>query len=247
MQALILAAGFGKRLRPLTDTMPKALVPVRGTPLLLHSLDCLAKIDEIDEVVLVVGHRKQDIMAAVGAEYRGMRIVYVENPRYETTNNVFSLALAQPYIHEDCLMLECDIYYGDTLLQALRNGGGDCSILVSPFDARTMNGSVVFADEADRAKALVIKRDQGEGFDYAGALKTVNAYRFTQSFLRDVLMPNLETYVQTQGVNSYYELVIGGLIYYGNCDIRVVRLPATEWYEIDDADDLAIAEAAQTL
>ncbi len=245
MQAIILAAGFGKRLRPLTDRMPKALVPVKGTPLLLHALNCLARSGKITEVVLVVGHRKQDIMQAVGSEYLGMPIVYVENPQYETTNNVYSLALAAPYAREDCLLLECDIYYSDDLIQTLLSGQGGCNILVSPFDPATMNGSVVFADEEDRCQALVIKRDQGEGFDYAHALKTVNAYFFRQDFVTRVLMPNLEVYVKTQGVNSYYELVIGGLIYYRNNDIRVLRISAERWYEVDDEQDLALAQQAE--
>ena len=244
MQAIILAAGFGKRLQPLTDQMPKALVPVKGAPLLFHALNCLSRTEKISEVILVVGHRKQDIMQAVGGVYKGMAMTYVENPVYDKTNNVYSLALAKPYIKEDCLLLECDIYYSDDLLEALLSGEGDCRILVSPFDPATMNGSVVFADEESRCQSLVIKRDQGEGFDYEKALKTVNAYYFTKDFAASVLLPNLETYVKTQGVSSYYELVIGGLIYYQNSDIRAISIPADRWYEVDDTHDLELAEQA---
>lgn len=245
MQAIILAAGFGKRLRPLTDETPKALTPVRGEPLLMHSLRALARCGRISEVIVVVGHLKQKIEQAVGPEFEGMAITYVENPLYDSTNNVYSLALAAPYVREDCLLLECDILYSDDLIAALLAGEGECDILVSPFDARTMNGSVVFADADGRARRLVIKRDQGAGFDYAGALKTVNAYRFSGAFLKTVLMPNLKTYIETQGVNSYYELVIGGLIYYGNNDVRVLRIGADRWREIDDMDDLRLAEEAE--
>ncbi|NLV57886.1 MAG: phosphocholine cytidylyltransferase family protein [Clostridiales bacterium] len=244
MQAIILAAGFGKRLRPLTETLPKALVPVKGTPLLIHALDCLARAKVITQVILVVGHRAEDIRSVVGNEYKGMEVLYVENPQYETTNNVYSLALARPLLKDACLLLECDIYYTDDLIQALLTGQGECRILVSPFNRATMNGSVVFAKEDGRCKALVLKRDQGEDFDDSSALKTVNAYLFQKEFLLDVLMPNLDTYVKTQGVNSYYELVIGGLIYYGNNDIRALTIPASRWYEVDDLHDLALAEQA---
>ncbi|MEA5013895.1 MAG: phosphocholine cytidylyltransferase family protein [Candidatus Limiplasma sp.] len=244
MQAIILAAGFGKRLRPLTDAMPKALVPVKGVPLLLHALDCLDRTRAVTQVILVVGHRMEDIKSAVGTRYGGMDIAYVENPLYESTNNVYSLALARPLVKGACLLLECDIYYTDDLIQALLAGQGECNILVSPFDGATMNGSVVFAGEDGRCKSLVIKRDQEEGFDYTAALKTVNAYFFQKEFILEVLMPNLETYVKTQGVNSYYELVIGALIYYGNNDIRALSIPASRWYEVDDQQDLALAEKA---
>ncbi len=244
MQAIILAAGFGKRLRPLTDHMPKALVPVKGQPLLFHGLDCLARSGQITEVVVVVGHRKQDIMDALGGSYKGMAITYVENPLYEETNNVYSLALAKPYLREDCLLLECDLYYTDDLIKRLLSASGDCGILVSPYNAATMNGSVVFADEEGRCQALVIKRDQGPDFDYSKALKTVNGYFFRKAFLTEVLMPNIEMYIKTQGLSSYYELVIGGLIYYRNNDIRAVMFPASRWYEVDDSADLAMTEHA---
>lgn len=245
MQAIILAAGFGKRLRPLTDRMPKALVPVKGEPLLLRALDCLARTGKITQVILVVGHRKQDIIDAVGGEYGGMSIVYVENPRYEETNNVYSLALTRPYIREDCLLLECDIYYTDDLIATLLSGRGDCNILVSPMNPATMNGSVIFAEDDGRCQSLVLKRDQGPDFDHTKALKTVNAYLLRHAFLTEVLMPNLDIYIQTQGVNSYYELVIGGLIYYRNSDIRAISIPADRWYEVDDEQDLALAEMAE--
>lgn len=243
MQAMILAAGFGKRLRPLTDTMPKALVPVGGKPLIVNALDCLSRF-EFSEVIIVVGHRKGDIMNAIGHEYKGIKITYVENPLYETTNNIYSFYLAKDYIREDTLMLECDIFYRSDLIETLLSGKAACNVLVSPYDKDTMDGSVVFCDAGDRCQRLVIKRDQTAGFDYQGALKTVNGYLFTKAFLSDVLLPNIETYLKTQGVNSYYELVIGGLIYYGNCDIRVTRISADRWYEIDDQKDLARAEAA---
>jgi len=224
--------------------MPKALVPVKGTPLLFHALDSLARCQKVTEVILVVGHRKHDIINAVGTQYRGMAVTYVENPDYETTNNVYSLAMTRPYIREDCLLLECDIYYTDDLIATLLTGQGECNILVSPYDGETMNGSVVFADNAGRCTSLVIKRDQQSGFDYTHALKTVNAYSFQRNFITRVLMPNLQAYIDTQGVNSYYELVIGGLIYYRNNDIRAVSIPANRWYEVDDPQDLALAESA---
>ena len=88
----------------------------------------------------------------------------------------------------------------------------------------------------------VIKRDQGEGFDYADKFKTVNVYIFKRDFVENKFFRFVDTYVQHQGVNSYYELVLGGLIYWGNADIRAVEISADEWCEIDDMEDLKRAE-----
>lgn len=242
MQALILAAGSGQRLRPITDTVPKSLVKVNGISLLENALQHLSHRD-ISEVIIVVGDKKEKVVAAIGYEYGGMRIIYVENPLYNVTNNVYSLWLARNYIHGDLLMLECDLFYRRSLIDEVLSGKADCNILVSPFDKSCMNGTVVTADPEGRVTSLVIKRDQTGRYDYSDKLKTVNIYFFRKAFVLDCYFPAIETYIKTQSVQSYYELVLGSLIYFGNNDIRIVPVSKDEWKEIDDMEDLKIAEA----
>lgn len=242
MQALILAAGMGTRLKPLTDSVPKCLTEINGTPLIFNALDCLAESGKIDSAVIVVGYLADKIRAAVGSEWRGMKITYVENEIFASTNNVYSFYLAKPFITDDCVMLECDLFYRASLLEKIIAENAACNILVSPYNAKTMDGTVIFADENGKAKSLVIGKRQGEGFDYSGALKTVNIYRFNKEFITERLFPAVELYVKTQSVNSYYELVLGSLIYYGNDDIRVTVTDESTWCEVDDLHDLEIAE-----
>src|SRR5690554_5086347 len=99
MQAIILAAGFGSRLRPITENIPKSLVEINGTPLLLNTLNHLSKYP-INEVIIVIGHLKEKIMKKIGHEYKNMRILYVENPIFDKTNNVYSLYLTKNYIYD---------------------------------------------------------------------------------------------------------------------------------------------------
>ncbi len=242
MQAVILLAGYGKRLRPLTDRIPKALVEVDGTPLLLNALNHLSGRD-IDEVVLVVGDKWEQVQALVGGSYAGMKITYVVNERFRETNNVCSFLLAAPHLHDDVLLLECDLFYRRGLLDTLLERGrdADCAILVSPYDPARMDGTVVHAAPDGHVRSLAVKRAQGPGFDYAGALKTVNIYRFSRAFVCDRLMPMVDAFVRTHGENSYYELVIGALVYFQLDDIRAVTVPPAQWAEIDDLDDLEAA------
>ena len=241
MQALILAAGFGKRLRPLTDKIPKALVEVNGTPLLLNALNHLSKY-KIDEVIIVTGHMKDKIVNRIGFNYSNMKIIYVDNPIYDKTNNVYSLYLAKNYIHDDLILLECDLFYNQKLIDTIMQGQADCNILVSPYDQKTMNGTVIKVDSENNAQALIIKRDQGQGFDYTNMMKTVNIYTFKKDFAIRQFFPAVELYIKTESINSYYELVLGSLIYYGNSNIKVVPIDATEWCEIDDMEDLKRAQ-----
>lgn len=237
MQALILAAGLGKRLKPLTEKMPKSLIEVNGKPILINILDHLSGRD-IHEVLLVVGDKKDIIINSVGHFYKNMKITYIENPIFDKTNNVYSFWLAKNYIHEDLLMLECDLFFNRHLIDIILQGMADCNILVSRFDKHTMDGSVVEIDNEYNVKSLIIKKFQNESFDFSDKMKTVNIYFFRKKFIIDQFLPMLELYVKTQSVNSYYELVLGALIYFKNADIKAVEIDATEWCEIDNMADL---------
>ena len=238
MKALILAAGFGKRLQPITNTMPKSMVEVNGTPLLVNALNNLTSLG-ITEIGIVVGHMADYIKEHIGTEFNGARISYYENPRYLETNNIVSLYNAIDFCDDDMLMLECDIYYHKEMLEHLLKGKGECSILVSPFNPDTMDGTVIRVEE-DRALELILGKWQGEDFDYSDTRKTVNMYRFTKEFAAKY-MPLIKWYVENMGEQSYYEKVLGSLLYLRECDIRIVEVPESMWCEVDDADDLARA------
>lgn len=236
MKALILAAGFGKRLQPITDTIPKSMVKVNNTPLLVNALNNLSDLKNITEIGIVIGHKANYIKEQIGGEWKGIPIYYFENERYLETNNVVSLYKAFDFCDDDMLMLECDIYYHVDMLKRLQNGLGDCSILVSPFNPLTMDGSVIVV-EGDIAQNLILGKWQGDEFDYSNTRKTVNMYKFSKDFVKNRYMPLIEWYVKNMGENSYYEKVLGSLIYYRECDIRVVEVPEEMWCEIDDYHD----------
>jgi len=241
MQAVILAAGFGKRLRPITDAVPKALVEVGGAPLLVNALEQLSAF-AVAETVIVVGHKKDMIIERIGHTYGNMRITYVENPDYAQTNNVYSLYLAKNYIHDDVILLECDLFYNRNVIDAVMRGKGACNILVSPFNPQTMDGTVLCVSPDMTVESLLVKRRQGPAFDPAGKMKTVNIYTFRQEFLEKSFFPLLAAYVETQSRNSYYELVLGALVYFGEHDIRAVAVDESSWCEIDDVHDLERAQ-----
>ena len=171
MKALILAAGFGKRLRPITNTIPKSMVEVNGTPLLVNALNNLYSIGDISEIGIVVGHMADYIKSHIGTKWKGIPIKYYENDRYLETNNVVSLYKAIDFCNDDMLMLECDIFYRKEMLEALKRGKGECSILVSPFNKNTMDGTVIEV-ERDVAKALILGKEKNLTILILGKLLT---------------------------------------------------------------------------
>lgn len=239
MKALILAAGFGKRLQPITNSVPKSMVKVKNTPLLVSTLNSLTALGIMD-IGIVVGHMADYIKNSIGSCFNGAKISYFENPRFLETNNVVSLYNASEFCDDEMLMLECDIYYRFEVLKLLSEGKGDCSILVSPYNPATMDGTVIRVD-GDKATELILGKWQNRDFDYSSTRKTVNMYRFSKQFA-SIYIQLVQWYVQNVGEQSYYEKVLGSLLYLRECDVRIVEVPEDMWCEIDDADDLARAQ-----
>ena len=241
MQALILAAGSGKRLDPLTEDLPKALVEVNGTPLLVNILNNL-KSTGITLVIIVVGHMKEKIIQRIGYEFNGLHIAYVVNDAYETTNNIYSLWLARDIINDDVLLLECDLFFNGDLLETVMKDESECTILTSDYNSETMNGTVITIDPDNNADSMILKIDQRPGLDLSKCKKTANIYRMNKQFIKNKFMPAIDLYVRTQDVSSFYEIVLGALIYFKSSVIKAVNVPENMWFEIDDLEDLRRAE-----
>lgn len=240
MKALILAAGFGKRLQPITNSIPKSMVEVNNTPLLINSLRAL-KHYNVDEIGIVVGHMADYIQSKIRDNFEGIPVVYFNNADYLTTNNVYSLYKALPFCNDELLMLECDIFYQKEMLLPLVQRNADCSILVSPFNPETMDGTVVRVQE-NRAVELILGKWQDENFDYSSAFKTVNMYHFSKDFITKYIQL-VKWYVENISTQSYYEKLLGTMIYLKEFDFRVVQVPEEMWCEIDNADDLSRANS----
>ena len=180
-KAVILAAGSGRRMRPFTDTLPKCLVPVNGTPILVNALTHLCEAG-IRETVIVVGHYKEKVYELVGDDFRDMRIIYVEAMDYDATNNMYSLWLAREHLCEDMLLLEADVFFDRQLLdKMLSQEGGNLAAVArhQPW----MSGTVASVDRENNIQALLDTRHQAVAFDYTKVYKTVNIYLLRREFL----------------------------------------------------------------
>lgn len=240
MQVIILAAGSGKRLYPLTETTPKCLVEVHGKPIIFNALDALVAAG-IERIVIVTGHLAEQVKGRIGGDWKGVPVVYVHNPDYAKTNNIYSLWLARGHMDRDSVLMECDLFFDPELIARLLEGDWDSVALVDPFKP-FMDGTVVAVNERGMISRMVLPKDQKQPFDYADKFKTVNIYRFSRSFLSDVFVPNLDLYVKTLKHDQYYELLLTVLIYMGYDKLKAVSLQGIRWMEIDDFQDLERAE-----
>ena len=240
MQAIILAAGMGKRLKELTSEATKCMVKVNGVAMIDRMMGHLDKLG-LSRIVVVVGYEGQKLMDYIDALGVSTPVVYVDNNIYNKTNNIYSLYLAKDYlVQEDTILLESDLVFEEAVLHRLINHPYPSLVLVDKFES-WMDGTVVTLDEQDNIKSFVAKRE----FDFNRIdeyYKTVNIYKFSKEFSELYYVPFLEIYCKALGTNEYYEQVLKVITFLEDPHIKAVKLEGEKWYEIDDVQDLDIAE-----
>lgn len=242
MQAIILAAGMGKRLGEYTQNNTKCMLEVNGVRLIDRALEYLHN-SHISRVVLVVGYKAQNVIDYVGPDYKGMKVVYVTNPIYDKTNNIYSLYLAREYLKdEDTILLESDLIYDESVILKLINDPSPNLALVAKYET-WMDGTMVRINEENEILTFVPKA----AFKYSDIeyyYKTVNIYKLSKDFSATKYIPFLEAYSQAVGNNEYYENVLRIISFLNAHELKALPLDSGEkWYEIDDKQDLDIAEA----
>ena len=239
-RALILAAGRGNRLQPLTADIPKCLVEIGGESLLERALRALASQDVV-EAVIVVGYKGGVIRDRLGSRFAGIDIRYVEAPDYATTNNIRSLWDARDYLDQDLLLLEADIAFDPTVIASLLNNPGN-SIAVAPYH-RTLSGTVVRRDSHGRVTEFTLGADQDKRFNTNHTFKTVNIYLLREKLLRKEILPRLCRAIDAGQVQDYYESIFRDCVDDKTLvDLAAIDVSASRWCEIDDDRDRDAAE-----
>lgn len=241
MQAIILAAGMGTRLKKLTSNNTKCMVKVNGVTLIERALSILDR-KSLSRIVLVVGYQAQNLIEFVKTLNIKTPVIFIENNIYDKTNNIYSLTLAKEYAcEEDTLLLESDLIFEEALIDALLDDKRETLALVDKFE-NWMDGTCTILDDND----CIVDFVAGKYLDFANKdeyYKTVNIYKFSSHFSRNTYFPFLEAYAGAMGNNEYYESVIKLIAMLETKEIRAKRLKGQKWYEIDDAQDLDIAES----
>ena len=241
MQAIILAAGMGKRLGELTHHNTKCMVRVGGVTLIERMLRQLDR-KALSRIVIVEGYEGQKLVDHVRSLGIRTPVVLLHNPVYESTNNIYSLSLAKNYLlEEDTLLLESDLIFEETVLDLLLGDSRDTLALVDRY-APWMDGTCLKLDEDDGIVEFTSVKD----LDYGrtdGYYKTVNLYKFSRHFSDTLYVPFLEAYLSALGKNEYYEQVLRVIASQDRTVIRAKRLSGQLWYEIDDLQDLDIAQS----
>ena len=242
MQAIILAAGMGRRLGELTKENTKCMVPVNGTRLIDRLLGQLSGL-ALNRVIIVVGYQGQKLIDYIGHRYDDqLKIEFAENPIYDKTNNIYSLSIVKNQLQEDdTLLIESDLIFSDRFFPMILENPYPNLALVAKYES-WMDGTMVRLDDEQNIVNFISK----EAFDYsdvASYYKTVNIYKFSKDFLQQQYVPFLDAYTKAVGNNEYYENVLRIISLLNSHNMKALPVGNEKWYEIDDKQDLDIAEA----
>lgn len=231
--ALLLAAGTGSRLQPLTHSAPKCLTQVNGIPILEQQVRCLEQCG-FERLVIVLGHMENCVRDYLKRRSSTLRIEYITNPWYRTTNNIYSLWMAREVIREPFLLLEADLFFDWSLLSPMLQTDSIAVSTIRPW----MKGTTVALDRHRRVVSMHVGAGSIPG---KSSLKTVNIYSLSAATWQDI-SERLDNHITAGKVSDYYEVVFRDLIAEGIISLRPVLFDHKRWYEIDTLADLFAAE-----
>lgn len=231
--ALLLAAGMGSRLSPLTDSTPKCLVEVNQIPILERLMRSLRS-HGFKRLFVVTGHLSEVIEDYLGSHYADIEITYIHSPLYNTTNNIYSLWLAGKVINEPFMLIESDLVFQPELLTPMLQPDRVAISKMLPW----MNGTTVTLDQKHQFEAFCLGTASRND---ASHYKTVNIYNFSRKTWK-LIWARLDQYISAGKVNGYYEVVFAEMVAEGTISLVPVFFDPARWYEIDTLEDLRAAE-----
>jgi len=228
MKAVILAAGIGKRLKPLTNNLPKAFLPIDGIPLIHYSLNNL-KNSDITSVTIVVGFMEDFIKKKLGNTFNGIDITYVSNKEYANTGSMYSLSQTEKIVDDDIILLESDLIYEKKSITELIKHPYPNVILTASI--RNSGDEVyIHTDEEGYLKNL------GKNIEKADAIgELVGISKLSFSFFKKLCKIAEEDYEKGER-NYHYEEVIYKLS--KNTPVKCLLKKDLLWTEIDYYNDL---------
>ncbi len=231
--ALLLAAGTGSRLFPLTKSSPKCLTLVNETSILERLINNLKK-QGFKRLVIVTGYKNECIMDFLGSNSGDLHIEYIHSPLYRTTNNIYSLWMARNIINEPFVLFESDLVLNTSLLDEMVFPDKMAVARMQPW----LNGTTVSISKQNQ----ITKFHKGTTDTYTDIrYKTVNIYSFSLLSWR-AIVKKLNQYIAMGSVNCYYETVFSEMIDNKTLSFESVSFDHQPWYEIDTMNDLSETE-----
>jgi choline kinase len=235
--AIILAAGTGSRLKPLTDHAPKCLTEINGVPILVNTLRNLEQTG-VSRCTIVVGYLEDVILSTVGNKFGEIEISYILNTRYSSTNDMYSLWLARYALESGCILLEGDIFFkAPTLLRALANNSDRSCYLAGRYNGK-MDEILISADGHNLIRSIDVLR--GKAGEQSAHHYMSTGILIIQSAYGKLFSQWLADSVHSNDVHLLFDDVLSEHVH--SKELYITEVEQKEWVEIDRIEDVAEAE-----
>jgi HAD superfamily hydrolase (TIGR01450 family) len=231
-KAIILAAGIGSRLRPLTEYKPKTLVEVDGKPILGHTIDALLK-NDVRDIVIVCGYLAQTIRDYCERAYPGNAFTFIENTEYDSTNNLYSLYLARKHLTEDIIVMNGDLVFDASIIKKLKT---EKTSSVAVDVGRYIEESMKIIVEGGTVRHISKKITPEDAYGCS-----IDIYKFIKSDAK-ALVAELERTIAGGNRMEWTEVGLDRLFASQKIKARPCPIDSARWFEIDNLEDLHYAE-----
>lgn len=231
--ALLLAAGTGSRLFPLTQFAPKCLTLVNQKSILERLVANLIK-QGFKRLVIVTGHEQECIIDVLGQKFESLDIEYIHSPKYKTTNNIYSLWMARKVMQEPFVLFESDLVLNSALLDNMVYPNRMAVAEMQPW----LNGTTVSIGSNNTVTRF---HEKGGDDQTNKQFKTVNIYSFCLATWEQISR-SLNAFIEAGMNNCYYETVFAEMVQNKSLTLAPVSFDHQNWYEIDTINDLKKAE-----
>lgn len=230
MKALILASGMGKRLLPLTNYEPKSLIKIGDKSILEYQIDNLLSCD-IKDIIITTGHYEDKIKSHMKLKYPNLNISYVNNPKYSSTNYIYSIWLTKHLIDDDIILIHGDLFFEKTILHnLLKESCNNCVIVNKTIKPPEKDFKAVI--ENNRVIKIGTKFT-GENTFFLAPLYKMSKYSFL------LWLDEIEIYIKKGIIQSYAEDA------FNDISDKIFLQPLYNYdelcMEIDTNDDLKLA------
>ena len=233
MKAVILAAGQGTRIRSVHGEHPKCLIEVDDTTILDHQLDALSMVG-INDVAIVVGYEKEQIIAHVNARtLLSPRIRFIENPAFAITNNIYSLWLALDWLRGDSfIVLNADVIFDPEILDLAVRPHATISMIVDPLWRDETMKVVILEDHVIRMSKNISREE------FSGTYIGITVF---SKAIQDRFVHKMEEVIVAGRVNEFFNFAVQELANEG-VPVGYTSTDGLPWAEIDDPVDLTFAQ-----
>lgn len=230
MKAVILAAGLGSRLRPITNEVPKCMVPVNGIRIIDKQLDNLLS-NGVNEIYVVDGYKAEVLSKHLVDNYPQVHIV--SNPRYAETNNMYSLYLTAPFVKgEEFMLMNADVYYDSSIVTGMLKGEGLSKIACDR--SQYLDESMKITLDGDEINHISKKISEAEHYAVS-----IDVYRISAEDSMVLFHEVEDTIIGRNDENSWTEVALDKIFPKTHFKPYIIE---GRWFEIDNHDDLHKAE-----